>query len=301
MTKNILLTGGSGFTGTLLTEALLDKGYKVSHLSRKPENNPRVKTFLWEVHQDMIDEACVDGVDTIIHLAGAGVVDKRWTDDRKQEIIDSRTKSIELIYKVLGKKEHSVKTFISASATGYYGNRGDEILTEESKPGSDFLSEVCVKWEKATDEGGKLGLRILKFRTGIVLNKDGGALPQFTSTVKLGIGSPLGNGNQWMPWIHWQDVVQMYIYGIEHENLNGVYNMAAPNPVTNTQLVKAVAKQLNKPFWAPNVPAFILKLLMGEMSIAVLESDRTSAQKIEAAGFKFKYAELQDALNEIYG
>lgn len=301
MSKHILLTGGSGLIGTLLTKALLEKGYKVSHLSRKPGNSPRVKTFLWDVHHNQIDEACVDDVDTIVHLAGAGVVDKRWTDARKQEIIDSRTKSIRLIYNVLGKKEHSVKAVISASATGYYGNRGEEILTEESKPGDDFLAEVCIKWEANADEGKELGLRIVKFRTGIVLDKDGGALPQLVNPVKWGVGSPLGSGQQWMPWIHWQDVVKMYIYGIEHESLNGVYNMAAPNPVTNMQLVQALAKQLNKPFWAPNVPAFILKLLMGEMSIAVLESDRASAQKIEAAGFKFKYAELQDALNEIYG
>ncbi|WP_461453599.1 TIGR01777 family oxidoreductase [Mucilaginibacter sp.] len=301
MQKHILLTGGTGLIGTQLTKILLAKGYQVSHLGRKPGNDPNVKTFLFDTAKKEIDPDCIDGVDTIVHLAGAGVVDKRWTDERKQEIIDSRTKSIELIYGLLRLKNNIVKSVISASATGYYGDRADEVLTEESKPGNDFLAEVCLKWEAAADEGLELGLRVLKLRTGIVLDKDGGALPQLANPVKWGVGSPLGTGKQWMPWIHWQDVVNLYIYGIETPGLRGVYNMTAPNPVTNQQLTKAVAKQLNKPFWAPNVPEFVLKLLMGEMRVAVLESDRTSAQKIESAGFKFEFPELQGALKNIYG
>jgi len=236
-----------------------------------------------------------------VHLAGAGVVDKRWSDERKKEIIDSRTKSIGLIYQVLRKKNHVVKTVISASATGYYGDRGAELLTEDSNAGNDFLAEVCIKWEAAADEGMNLGLRVVKFRTGIVLDKNGGALPQLANPVKWGVGSPLGSGEQWTPWIHRRDVVKMYLFGIEHATLSGVYNMTAPNPVINKQLAKAVAQQLHKPFWAPNVPVFVLKLIMGEMSLAVLESDRTSSKKIEDNGFKFDYPELSDALKEIYG
>jgi uncharacterized protein len=301
MHKHVLLTGGTGLIGSLLTKELLNQGYEVSHLGRKPGNNPKVKTYLWNVNKGEIDKACIDGVNTIVHLAGAGVVEKRWTDERKKEIIDSRTKTIELIYDLLRKRKHTVKTVISATATGYYGDRADELLTEDSTPGNDFLAEVCIKWEAAADEGEELGLRIIKFRTGIVLNKDGGALPQLANPIKWGVGSPLGDGKQWMPWIHWRDVVKMYIYGIENENLKGVYNMASPNPATNQQLTKAVAKQLNKPFWAPNVPAIVLKLILGESRIAVLESDRTSAEKIECAGFKFDYPDLQAALKEIYG
>jgi uncharacterized protein (TIGR01777 family) len=301
MRKHVLLTGGTGLLGTQLTKALLNKGYEVSHLSRKPGNNPNLKTYLWDVSKGEIDEACIAGVDTIVHLAGAGVVDKRWSDDRKKEIIDSRTKSIGLIYQVLRKKNHIVKTVISASATGYYGDRGSELLVEESESGNDFLAEVCIKWESAADEGKELGLRVLKFRTGIVLDKDGGALPQLANPVKWGVGSPLGSGEQWMPWIHWRDVVKMYVYGIEHNTLSGVYNMTGPNPFTNKQLTKAVAQQLNKPFWAPNVPEFVLKLILGEMRIAVLESARTSSKKIEDTGFKFDYPELSAALKEIYG
>jgi uncharacterized protein (TIGR01777 family) len=301
MQKHILLTGGTGLIGTHLTEALLDNGYTVSHLARKPGNNPKVKTYLWDIAKGEIDEACINDIDTIVHLAGAGVVDKRWSDERKKEIIDSRTKSIGLIYQLLRKKEHTVKTIVSATATGYYGDRGSEVLTEESEAGNDFLAEVCIKWEAAADEGKELGLRVVKFRTGIVLNKEGGALPQLANPVKWGVGSPLGTGRQWMPWIHWRDVVKMYIFGIENEGLSGVYNMTGPNPSTNQQLTKAVAAQLNKPFWAPNVPEFVLKLIMGETRIAVLESDRTSSKKIEDAGFKFDYPELPEALKDIYG
>jgi len=301
MHKHILLTGGTGLIGTHLTNALLNKGYVVSHLGRKPENNPKVKTYLWDVAKGEIDETCINGVDTIVHLAGAGIVDKRWSDERKKEIIDSRTKSIGLIYQLIRKKNHVVKTVISASATGYYGDSGAELLTEDSHEGNDFLAEVCIKWEAAADEGKDLGLRVVKFRTGIVLDKNGGALPQLAMPVKWGVGSPLGSGEQWTPWIHWRDVVKMYVYGIEHATLSGVYNMTGPNPVTNKQLAKAVAQQLDKPFWAPNVPVFVLKLIMGEMRLAVLESIRTSSKKIEDTGFIFDYPELPGALKKIYG
>lgn len=301
MQKHILLTGGTGMIGTRLTKTLLDKGYKVSHLDRKPGKNPQVKTFIYDIEKDKIDEDCIGGVDTVVHLAGAGVVDKPWTVKRKKEIIDSRTKSIGLIYQLLNKKDNTVKAVISATATGYYGDRGDELLTEDSEPGNDFLADVCIKWEAAADEGADLGLRIVKFRTGIVLNKDGGALPQLANPVKWGVGSPLGSGGQWMPWIHWRDVVKMYIYAIEQDTLAGVYNMVAPNPVTNKQLTQAIAKQLGKPFWVPNVPEFVLRLVLGERRIAVLESDKASSKKIQRTGFKFEYPDLTSALKEIYG
>jgi len=301
MQKHILLTGGTGLIGTQLTKALLAKGYQVSHLDRKPGKNPKVKTYLLDIDKGEIDATCINGVDTIIHLAGAGIVGKRWTDERKKEIINSRTQSIGLIYDLLKKKNHLVKSVISASATGYYGDRADELLTEESAPGSDFLAEVCIKWEQAADAGLDTGLRVVKLRTGVVLDKNGGALPQLANPIKWGIGSPMGSGKQWMPWIHWKDVVKLYLYAIENSALKGVYNMTGPNPVTNQELTKAVAKQLRKPLWAPNVPEFVLKLILGEMRAVVMESDRTSAQKIEDAGFKFDFPELQDALKDIYG
>jgi uncharacterized protein (TIGR01777 family) len=174
-------------------------------------------------------------------------------------------------------------------------------MYENSGPTSDFISQCCVIWEAAVDGGDKFGARVLKFRTGVVLDKDGGALPTLAQPIKLYIGSPIGSGKQWVPWIHWQDVVDMYLLGIENNDLSGVYNMVAPNPVTNKQLIQTVAKHLHKPLWAPNVPGFVLKLLMGEMSDIVLGSTKVSAQKIEDAGFRFKYTDIDAALTEIYG
>lgn len=298
---NILITGGSGGLGKRLSKLLLSKGYAVSFLSRKPGDNQNVKTYLWDVDKGTIDEHCIDGVDTIVHLAGAGIADKRWTDSRKKELIESRTKSIELIYDLLKKKANKVTAVVSASGIGYYSDRGDQLLTETDPPKSDFIAQCCVDWEVAVDKGEQLGLRVLKFRTGVVLDKEAGALPKLAMPVKLLVGSPIGSGKQWIPWIHWQDVVDMYLLGIENKTLKGVYNMVAPNPVTNEQLTKAVAKQLHKPLWAPNVPAFALKLILGEMASIVLGSTRVSAQKILDADFNFKYTDIADALKEIYG
>jgi uncharacterized protein (TIGR01777 family) len=301
MGRSILITGGSGLLGKQLTKALLSQGYTVSHLSRSPGKDPQVKTFLWNVEKEEIDANCINGVDTILHLAGAGIVDKRWTDERKRLLLESRTKSIKLIYEVLKDKPNQVKTMISASATGYYSNRGDELLTEDSPPAHDFLGTCCIEWEKAVDEGEELSLRILKYRTGVVLTKAGGALPQLALPVKFGLGSPIGTGRQWVPWIHHQDVINMYLHAINNDTLTGVYNMVAPHAVTNAELAKSVAKHLHRPFWAPNVPAFMLKLLMGEMATVVLGSTKVSAQKIEGAGFKFMYPDIDSALTEIYG
>ena len=298
--NHILLTGGTGLIGSNLTQQLLDKGYQVSHLSRSRGKNPRVKTFLWDVAKGEIDPNCIDGADTIVHLAGAGIADKRWTDKRKKELIESRTRSIGLVYNVLQKKQHQVKSVISASAIGYYSDRGDELMTELSPPANDFMGKCCVEWEDAVDYGKELGLRIAKFRTGVVLDK-GGALAKIAMPVKFYLGAPLGNGKQWVPWIHHEDVISMYMLAITNDAFNGVYNMVAPNPVTNKELTGAVAKQLHKPLWAPNIPAMFLNLLLGEMSTIVLGSTKVSAKKIEESGFNFKYPLLTEALQEIYG
>jgi len=299
--KHILITGGSGLIGKALTAALLELGYNVSHLSRKPGNDPQVKTYLWNIGKNEIDEHCIDEVDTVLHLAGAGIADKKWTAKRKKEIIESRTKSIELIYRVIKSRPNKVSAVISASATGYYSDRGDELLTEDSPPNSDFMAKCCIAWEQAVDEGKALSLRIVKLRTGVVLDKKGGALKLMAMPVKFGVGAPLGKGKQWIPWIHWQDVVDLYLYSIENIHLSGVYNMVAPNPVTNKQLMKAIAKQLFRPLWPVKVPSFVFKLLLGEMSVIILGSTRVSARKIENEGFVFKYPELTGALKEIYG
>lgn len=297
--KSILLTGGTGLIGRHLTEQLLAKGYKVSHLSRSPGNDSRVTTFLWDVEKGAIDAHCLDGVDTIVHLAGANIAEKRWTEKRKKELIASRTDSIGLIYGLMDKAPNKITSIISASAIGYYSDRGNELLTETSPPGNDFLAQCCVAWESAVDAGKRPGLRVVKMRTGVVLDKEG-ALAKMAMPIKLYVGSPIASGRQWIPWIHWQDVIDMYLFAIENDKAEGVYNMVAPYPVTNKQLTRAVAEQLHKPLWAPNVPAGILKLLMGEMSTIVLGSTKVSAQKIEDAGYRFKFPVLAGALNDIY-
>lgn len=299
MGKHILITGGTGLVGKHLTRLLLDKGYTVSHLSRKEANTPQIKTFLWDVNQGTIDKNCLNGVDIIIHLAGAGIADGRWTDERKKEIIDSRTKSIKLIYSLLKHHPHQVKKIVSASATGYYSDRGDELLTEKSSSTVDFLGRCCTYWEQAVDEGEKLGLETLKFRTGVVLTDEGGALKQLALPIKFGFGAVLGPGRQWIPWIHLQDVIDLYLFGIENP-ITGVYNMVAPNPVTNQKLTIATAIQLNRPLWLPKVPAFVLKLAFGEMSTVVLGSTKVSAEKIQETGFQFKFPSIKEALREIY-
>jgi uncharacterized protein (TIGR01777 family) len=300
MSKHILLTGGTGLIGRKLTEALLNKGYRVNHLSRSAGTHPGVSTFLWDVSKSQIDEKALDGVDTIIHLAGANVAEGRWSNQRKEEIIKSRTKSINLIYKVLKTRDHQIKAVISASATGYYGDRADQLLTEESAPGTDFLANVCLQWEHAVDAGESFGFRIAKLRTGVVLDAKGGALTQMAGPVKWGLGAPLGSGKQWMPWIHEQDVIDMYIYAVDNDNISGDYNMVAPQPATNKQLMQAIAKELHRPLWLPAVPAFALELALGEKVAIVLNSTKVSAQKIEEAGFKFTYPTLAWALKDIY-
>jgi uncharacterized protein (TIGR01777 family) len=298
--KTILLTGGTGLIGRKLTHALLQKGYKVNLLSRRPTAVAGANIFHWDVAKGEIDAQCIEGVDTIIHLAGEGVADKRWTKERKKAIIDSRTESIRLVYSLLNKNKHQVKSVISASAVGYYGDRNDELLSENNAPGTDFLANCCVEWEAAVEKGKNFGLRIAKFRTGVVLDK-GGALEKMAAPIKWYIGSPLGSGSQWISWIHVNDVIGMYLFAVENERLEGVFNMAAPNPVTNKQITQAIAKQLRKPLWLPNIPAFVLKLLLGEMSTIVLASTKVSAQKIEDAGYKFEFADVAGALKDIYG
>lgn len=298
--KHILITGASGLIGRELTYALLQKGYKVSHLNRKPGHNPEVNSYLWDVPKGQIDEQCLNGVDTIVHLAGAPIADKRWTKKRKQEIIDSRVQSIGLIYQLMRRKPNQVKHVISASGISYYGDCGDEIITEERAPANDFLGQCCVLWEQAVDNGSEFNLRIAKFRTGVVLSTESGALPVLARPIKLGFGSPLGSGKQWMPWIHIDDTVNMYIKAIEDDSVTGAFNMVAPQPLTNQQLTQAVARQLRRPLWMPKVPAFAIKLLFGEMSLVILQSLKASSVKIESAGFTFKYPIIADALKNLY-
>jgi len=298
MAKKILITGATGLVGSALKKKLLGMGYEVNTLSRKPEGE---HAFRWDVDKQQIDDSCLAGVHAVVHLAGEPVADKAWTDERKKQIIDSRVKSAALLFKAIKESNnHNIKSFISASAVGYYGDCGDEILTEESPAGFGFLAECCKLWEQAADEGKRLSLRIVKLRTGIVLSKAGGALPQLDLPVRLFAGAAIGTGKQWTPWLHLDDMVAMYIDAIENTAMEGCYNACAPFPVTNKALTKAIAKKLHRPFWPVNVPKAAIKLLLGERVEAVLMSSNTSAQKLLDAGFKFKFTRLEEALDAIY-
>ncbi|MFM6953387.1 MAG: TIGR01777 family oxidoreductase [Sphingobacteriaceae bacterium] len=301
--KTIVISGGTGLIGQRLCKALLDKGHTVRILSRSatPNIDKRITAYTWNVDKNELDARCFEGADVVIHLAGEAIVDKPWTSARKKAIIESRTASIRLIYSALkNSKNNSVKTLISAAAIGFYSDRGDEILNESSPAGTGFLAESCIAWEQAIDEGEVLGLRIVKFRTGIVLDKEGGALPPMALPVKLGLGASLGSGKQWISWIHWQDVVNMYVFALEQGTLKGVYNMAAPEPITNKAFTQALAKQFKRPLWLPGVPSILLKAILGERSVAILGSTRVQVAKIQEAGFSFLYPSISSALKELY-
>jgi uncharacterized protein (TIGR01777 family) len=303
MSRTILITGGSGLIGKPLTRLLLQKGFTIHNLSRDPQlhGNPRLRAFKWDVPKNYLDPQCIDGVEAIIHLAGENIADKRWTAQRKDEIISSRVDSINLIYDLLRQQpDHQVKSIISASAIGYYGNRAEEVLTEDSAPDTGFLSKACLEWEKAVGNAEELNLRVVILRTGIILSELGGALPEIAKPIERGIGAVLGSGKQWMSWIHLQDVIRMYAFAVENSSLTGIYNMTAPYPVTNLEMTFTLAQILNRKLWLPNVPAFALRLALGELSTLVLDSAKVSSEKIQSRGFIFEFPEIIGALKNIY-
>lgn len=300
MKRNILITGATGMIGKALIKAFQAEGHTLSILSRKRTKITGVEVFLWDVYKQQIDAKCLNDVDTIIHLAGENIAAKKWTKERKQQIIDSRVLSTQLLYKTIKETPNVVKTIVSASAVGFYGDCGEEVLTEESDNGTGFLAECCEKWEKAMDEGNDLGLRLVKVRTGFILKKDEGGLPAMDKPIRYFAGAPLGNGQQWVPWIHIDDIVNIYKAAIANEEMKGPYNACAPFPVTNSTLTKSIAKSLGRPVWPVKVPETVLSTILGELSIIALMSTNTSAQKLLDTGFQFKFTQLAPALKNIY-
>lgn len=298
--ENILISGGSGLIGTTLSSHLLARGYKVNWLSRKEGNKGEIKIFGWDYKSNKIDETAIKQANYIVHLAGANVGDKRWTKEYKTEILESRTRSTALLFEAIRKYNPSLKAFIGGSAVGVYGaDRGDELLKENSSFGNDFLAEVVREWEQETDKFLTLGIRTVKIRSGIVLSKTGGVLERMARPIKLQAGAALGSGRQFVPWIHIDDLCGIFIKAIEDEYLQGAYNAAAPNPVTNAQLTNEIASALNRKVILPNVPSFVLKLALGEFSSSVLGSERVSADKIQKAGYRFKYPNVDNALKDL--
>ena len=300
----VLITGGTGLIGTRLAEMLIDSGYEVALLSREPAKSSHFRGFRWDPQAGQIDEAAVPYADYIVSLAGASVSDGKWTDERKRDIMTSRLGGLALLSRELAKPGHHVRALISASAVGIYGDAGDRLVNEETPPAlptHDFLADVSHQWELAAAPVVALGIRTVIPRIGVVLSTAGGALPQIARPVKLGAGAALGSGKQFMSWIHLDDLCRLFIAMLEDETWRGTYNAVAPGPVTNQQFTEILAHVLHRPLVLPKVPAFGLKLALGEMSDIVLASQRVSAQKVLAHGFRFEFPELRGALEALYG
>lgn len=298
--ETVLITGGTGLIGKQLCERLKEKGYRVAILSRESQNNTDIQTYIWDIDRKVIEKEAIETADYIIHLAGVNVADKRWTNKRRQLIIDSRIKATQLIFDEVKANKNKLKAFISASAIGYYGAMtSDKIFCETDAPSNDFLGNTCQQWEQSADNFKNLGVRTVKIRTGVVLTKQEGALEKMIFPIQAGIGSAIGNGKQYMPWIHIDDLCNIYIKAIEDLQMNGAYNAVAPEYTTNKEFNKTLARVLKKPFWFPNIPAIAVKLLFGKMSSMLLKGSRISSDKIKEAGYKFQYPELESALTDL--
>lgn len=305
---SVLLSGGTGLVGTNLTRHLINKGYEVIILSRskyKTSEKPGVSFSFWDIEKQIIDPEIIKKADHIIHLAGAGVMDKKWTAQYKKIILESRTKSAGLIIKTLKENSNKVKTFVSASAIGWYGEDSDPLIRREGfietdLAAKDFLGETCLLWESGMDPVSELGIRLVKLRTGIVLSNDGGAFKEFKTPLKFGLAAILGNGKQKISWIHIDDLCRMYIEAIENNYLYGSYNAVAPEPVAHKTFILKLANKFRNKFYTPlHVPAIFLKLIFGKRSIEILKSTTVNDKKIKSEGFTFLYPTIDAALNEL--
>ncbi|WP_278353275.1 TIGR01777 family oxidoreductase [Chryseobacterium gleum] len=298
MKEVVLITGAGGMIAKELAKKI-GRDYEIRFLTRhrKQENE-----YEWDIKKGTVDETAFDNVSHIIHLAGANISEKRWTPERKRELISSRVDSAELLRATLRKNKIKLKSFISASGINFYGTKTSEkIDVETDPPGNDFLSEVVVLWERAADDfkEQELAERVVKIRTAVVLSEKDGALKKMVPPVQYYIGSPLGSGKQYMPWIHIEDICSIYEFALKNSTIEGAYNAVSPQHATNKELTKKIAKVLGKPLWMPNVPGFVLKLIFGELASVILEGSRASSEKILNAGFHFKFPDLEKALRDL--
>ncbi len=297
---NILLTGGSGMVGSHLCTKLRNRGYEVAVLSRSPNTDSKQKYFLWDIAQKQIDEEAIKWADSIIHLAGANIGEKRWNKQRKQLIIDSRVKSAELLLDTVVALNKKIDTFITASAIGYYGAiTSSEIMTETSSCANDFLGQTCQQWESVADKFANVGIRTVKIRTGIVLWLTGGAMAKIIRPVKKGMGLAIGSGKQYFPWIHIDDLCSVYTQALENKKMQGPYNAVVPEHITNEEFMKKLAQKFKKPFFRFKIPASALKLFFGEMSSLFLYGSRISAEKLQKTGFSFMFPTIDSYLKEM--
>jgi len=298
--KKVVITGGTGLVGKTLTKLLISKGFEVVVLTRNQKLATQFTNFsFWDVDNEIIDEQLINTTDYIIHLAGEGIADKRWSLSRKKQILESRIKPLKLIYNVLQKNSFQLKALISASGVGFYGAiTSDNIFTEEDVSATDFLGQTCQLWEDEVDKFNTLNVRTVKLRTGIVLTKDGGALKKMARPFKFGFGSAIGSGKQYMPWISLNDLCNMYLFAIDNNHVSGAYNAVIEDETTNLSFSKTLAKSLNKSIWLPNIPSLLLKIVLGEMATLLLEGSRVSNKKITSQGFVFQDVDLSCLLNK---
>ena len=297
----VLITGATGLIGSSIVELFLQNGIKINYLTTsksKIESQPNFQGFYWNPELGVIDENCFLGVSVIIHLAGA-TISKKWTTKYKQEIVESRVLSANLVYNALKNNPHQVKQLISASAIGIYPDSLRNYYSEDfTKINDSFLSNVVIKWEESVNQFERLNINVCKLRIGLVLSSKGGALPEILKPIKLGLGSPFGSGKQMQSWIHIHDLANMFLFALQN-NLQGAYNAVSPSPVTNHELTSTAAEILEKPFFMPNIPKFMMKLILGEMHTLLYESQNVSAQKIKSKGFEFQYKSIQSALKQL--
>ena len=300
-----MVTGATGFVGKELVKKLNEKGHEIVVLTRNPETARfhlpiHCDIHFWNPERYGIAPSTLKGVDAVINLAGEGIADGRWSPERKRKLIQSRVLSVRRLIDAMTYMNHKPKVFVSASAIGFYGDRGEELLDETSSKGKGFLSEVCQSWENETIKAKDLGIRTVACRIGMVLGHDGGALDKMLPPFKLGVGGKLGSGSQWMSWIHINDLIGMMIHAIENPSIDGIYNAVSPKSVRNSEFTKILGQVLKRPTLFP-VPKFILKIVLGELSELLLGSQRMSAKKISEAGFEFKYPQIKEALREVCG
>ncbi|HEX5150972.1 MAG TPA: TIGR01777 family oxidoreductase [Parafilimonas sp.] len=305
----VLLTGGTGMIGTHLQKFLAEKGHTVIVLIRnesdiEPSADKNITYAKWDVQRGEIDKGAIAAADYLIHLAGANVAEKRWTDKRKKEIVESRTQSASLLVTSLQQIPNKVKAVISASAIGWYGpdtiQSKQHGFKEDAPPSNDFLGNTCKLWEESIQPVEALSKRLAIFRFGIVLSNDGGALSEFKKPLKFGVAAILGNGKQIISWIHIDDLCRLLLFAIEHENVSGIYNAVAPQTISNKSFTLLLAEKMRGKFYIPiHVPVFALKLRLGEMSVEVLKSATVSSEKISNTGFRFLYPSLQAALENL--
>jgi hypothetical protein len=295
----VLITGGTGLIGTVLQTILLDAGYEVILLSRNVKNE---NSYLWDVEKKVIDKQAILKTDHLIHLAGAGIADKPWTEARKKEIIDSRVDTTSLLIESFKQHKKELKTVIAASAIGYYGFKTSKhIYTETDAPATGFLADTCVTWEKATSAFNEISERLVQIRIGVVLDKNGGALKKMAQPVHFFAGAAIGSGKQYMPWIHVKDLCDMILYTLKNQKTHGIYNGVCSTHITNEDFTKAIGKALHRPILLPAIPAFIIKALFGDMAGMVLEGSRVSNEKIKETGFNFKFENIDLALEDLLG